>query len=268
MRLCHLLTLVFSTILLLSFSAYAFTNNQLESYAKQLPLSHSQTPEMIIQHLIKPEYSEMEKARILAYFVAYQMQKNGYAEKIVKEATEKQRPANFPSSSNILQTRIGTSFDYAELYNQLCSIAGLESVIVDGYAGKNVQAPNRNNIKLQTVKHALHQTGILPNFDMQRYESAWNAVRIKDRWILVDTYWLHKEDKATLGKDIQTDREMKRFLAKREQKQPTLNELTKGKTINNDYFDAKPRTFVKTHFPFDSQWQLLPTPITLTSFLK
>lgn len=68
MRLCHLLTLVFSTILLLSFSAYAFTNNQLESYAKQLPLSHSQTPEMIIQHLIKPEYSEMEKSTDISIF--------------------------------------------------------------------------------------------------------------------------------------------------------------------------------------------------------
>ena len=61
---------------------------------------------------------------------------------------------------------------------------------------------------------------------------------------------------------------MERFLSKRERRQPTLSELTKGKTINNDYFDAKPRAFIKTHFPFDNQWQLLPTPVTLASFLK
>lgn len=267
MRLFQLTTFIFSSFLLVSSPIYAVTNNQLESYAKRLPIAQAESVETIVQNLIKPDYTDMEKARILAYFVTYQMQKNGYADKTIKKATQKQIPANFPSNPDVLKTRIGTSFDYAQLYQQLCTVAGLESVIIDGYAGLNVQAPNRNNLKLQTVKHALHQTGILPNFDMQKYEAAWNAVRIKDKWILVDTYWMYNQDKATTARDIKTDREMERFLSKREQKQPTLSEITKGKTINNDYFDAKPRTFIKTHFPFDSQWQLLPTPVTLTSFV-
>jgi len=38
------------------------------------------------------------------------------------------------------------------------------------------------------------------------------------------------------------------------------------KDINNNYFKAKPKSFVKTHMPFDPLWQFLSYPITKQEF--
>ncbi|MEN8194457.1 MAG: transglutaminase domain-containing protein, partial [Bacteroidota bacterium] len=38
------------------------------------------------------------------------------------------------------------------------------------------------------------------------------------------------------------------------------------KEINNNYFNAKPENFIKTHIPFDPLWQLLNYPITKQEF--
>ncbi|MBE6455671.1 MAG: hypothetical protein E7014_04410 [Alphaproteobacteria bacterium] len=261
---------VFYFVIILTFSVPVFATNyaQLDNIAKKLPLNKASSIESIVKSLTNNKQTDKEKARILAAYVAYQFQKNGYADKKIKEATNKNILADYPSSQNILKTRLGTSFDYAELYHQLCQTAGLESVIIEGYAGKYVTTPRRSNPKLQTVTHALQQTGLIPNYDMQKYEAAWNAVKVDNQWMLVDTYWMHNEDRAYTAKEIRNNRAMEKLLQKREQKTPNIQELTKGKSLNNDYFDANPRKFIKTHFPFDNQWQLLPVPVTLSSFLK
>lgn len=261
-------TCCFFVILTFSLTTMSANYVQLDNQAKKLSLEKASSVENIVESLTNNTQTSLEKARILAAFVAYQLQKNGYADKKIKDATNKNIPANYPSSQNILKTRLGTSFDYAELYHQLCQAAGLESVIIEGYAGKYVTTPHRSNPKLQTVTHALQQTGIIPNYDMQKYEAAWNAVKTDNQWILVDTYWMYNEDRAYTAKEIRNNRAMEKLLRQREQKTPSIQELAKGKSINNEYFNANPRKFIKTHFPFDSQWQLLPVPVTFSSFSK
>ncbi len=246
----------------------AASDSQLDAKARTLPLEQGQTIEDVVKNLIQVGYTDQEKARVLASFVAYQVQKNGYALLESKKAAMNNREAKVVSTGDILKTRLGTSFDYAELYQQLCAAAGLKAVVINGYAGVNVRRPNQSNPKLEVVKHALQQNGVIPNYDMQQYEAAWNAVYVDDQWILVDTYWMSGRDKAFVGREMTNPRDMNRFLKQRALHQPSLSDLTRNKTIDNDFFNAKPRTFVKTHYPFDSAWQLLPVPVTLSSFLK
>ncbi len=249
-------------------SASAVSDSQLDNLARTLPINQGQTVEDVIKNLIKPNYTDKEKARVLATFVAYQIQKNGYALLESKRASMNNREAQIVPTGDILKTRLGTAFDYAELYQQLCTAAGLKAVTINGYAGVNVRRPNRSNPKLEIVQHALQQNGVIPNYEMQQYEAAWNAVFIDNQWILVDTYWMSGRDKAFVGRDMREARDMNRFLKQRAQHQPTLAEVTRNKTIDTDFFNAKPRTFVETHYPFDSTWQLLPVPVTFSSFLK
>lgn len=259
---------LFFGLLSLGLNAQAASDSQLDNLARTLPVEQGTSVEDVVKNLIHPDYTDQEKARILAAFVTYQIQKNGYALREAKKASMNNREAKIVPTGDILKTRLGTAFDYAELYQQLCTAAGLKAVVIHGYAGANVRQPNRRNPKLEIVKHALQQNGVIPNYDMQKYESAWNAVRINNQWILVDTYWMSGRDKAFVGRDMKDARDMNRFLKQRERHQPNLRELTRNKSIDNDFFNANPRTFVKTHYPFDDAWQLLPVPVTLSSFLK
>lgn len=264
----------FFSILFFLFQLFIIGNGQavsiseLDIAARTLPLDKGKTSQEIVENLIKPNYTDQEKAYVLAAFVAYQLQKNGYTEREAKKASMNGREIQEVPVGDILKIRLGTSFDYAELYQQLCTLTGLKSVVITGYAGRNVHEPDRINPKLQVVKHALQQNGVIANYDMQRYEAAWNAVQIDDRWILVDTYWMCGGDRAFVGRDLSDAREMNRFLKRRILHQPSLSELTGNKNIDQTFFNAKPREFVKTHYPFNSEWQLLPVPVTLSSFLR
>lgn len=259
---------LFFSLFCFAANVQAASNSILDARARKLPIEQGQTVEDVVKNLIQPGYTDQEKARVLASFVAYQVQKNGYALNELKKASARNREAKIVPTGDILKTRLGTSFDYAELYQQLCTAAGLKAVVINGYAGMNVRKPSRSNPKLEVVQHALQQNGILPNYDMQQYEAAWNAVYVDKKWILVDTYWMSGHDEAFVGREMKNERDMNRFLKQRSIRQPSLSDLTRNKTIDNDFFDAKPRTFVKTHYPFDSAWQLLSVPVSLSSFVR
>jgi hypothetical protein len=73
----------------------------------------------------------------------------------------------------------------------------------------------------------------------ERSNHAWNAVRIDGRWVLVDCTW-------AAG---------------------SLNEAGKYEQVFEPYyFDPPPDEFIRTHFPLDTEWQLLPRPVTRAEF--
>ncbi len=255
-------------ICLLSSQVCAVTDAVLDGRAKKLPYDQGQSVQQIVQNLTDGLDTDMEKARVLASFVAFQLDRNGYAERVLEKASQQNKPADKMPTNDILKTRIGTPQEYATLYNQLCQAAGLSAVKIDGYAGQNIQSPDRKDpAGLQAVRHSMMQLTGLPDFRMQRYESSWNAIEIDGRWILVDTYRMIF-GKRSVGKEISSDKQMIRFLKQRERKGFHGNELSQGKRIDEDYFDAKPQQFVKTHYPLNPKWQLLPVPKTWQSFLR
>ena len=69
---------------------------------------------------------------------------------------------------------------------------------------------------------------------------AWNAVKIYDRWYLLDVTWAS-------GSAIDLSRHQR-------------------KLDLNSYFLTEPRKFIQTHLPEDPSWQLLENKISLSDF--
>ncbi len=64
------------------------------------------------------------------------------------------------------------------------------------------------------------------------FSHTWNAIKIEGEWLIVDTTWANQ------------------FVS----------------NIPDYYFDISPEKAIITHFPNDSDWQLLETPLTLDEF--
>lgn len=257
--------LLFIGFVLLSSSVFAMTNNALDIRAKKMPVEQATSKEQLVAQLTNGLTTDAEKARVIAAWIAYQVDKNGYEyEKLVK-ASNRNALADPALENDVFLTRIGTSFDFAKLYTELATIAGLKTVIINGYAGENIPANRYSGRLMQAIEPSVNRIRG-GTYRLQRYEGAWNAVNIDGKWQLVDTYWMSKNNKM-IGREF-TERQMIKEFEKRKHRLPSASQLTANKNIDDDYFFAKPRQFVKTHFPFDSQWQLLPVPTTWTSFTK
>ncbi len=252
----------------LSRVAFAVTDNALDTRAKQLPYESGQSVNDIVKNLTADLTSEREKARVLAAFMVYQFQRNGYTERTIENAANRNKQAPLMPDNDILKTRIGTSQEFATLYTELCKAAKLNCVTIIGYAGINIQSPQKKSpAKVEVIRHGIEQLTGMDDYRMQKYEASWNAVQWNNKWHLIDTYWMIAGN-IKIGLDIKTTSKMATLLKRREQNGVRLAELTRGKRIDDAYFDAKPRQFIKTHYPLDDKWQLLPYPVKWQTFLK
>jgi len=66
------------------------------------------------------------------------------------------------------------------------------------------------------------------------FRHGWNAIKLNNKWILIDTTW----------------------------------GTSKKEEYSEFYFDIKPEYSIITHFPEDSNWQLLKEPLSLEEFNK
>jgi hypothetical protein len=121
------------------------------------------------------------------------------------------------SAETVFRTKKCVCEGYANLMVALCTLMGLESVKVRGYA---------------------KGLGYLPGPPSTKANHAWNAVKINDRWYLVDATW---------GAGYIND---KRFV----------------RQFTDFYFLATPDKLIWSHFPTDSKWQLLTPPVTRQQF--
>ncbi len=122
----------------------------------------------------------------------------------------------------MLQTLLkkrGTSEDYSRLFKALCGAVGIEAVVIEGW-GRSFFHPFRK----------------LP----KKTNHFWNAVKIGDKWRLVDVAWAAGY----------TDEEATKFSA---YFQPGL-------------FLMPPDRFIQDHLPLDPNWQLTPCLVSPEAF--
>ena len=217
---------------------------------------------LALEQVLKTD-SDLTKAKKLAEFVATHFERDGFFEKEKLKAAKKNKVYEKPYKNNILKTKVGDSVEFAKLYQQLCLAVGLEAVVVEGYAGKNIKSYNVVRHEQKAIKGAFEMMTGKIDSSLERYHSAWNAVYINSKWILVDTYWMIKGERKAY-RSVSSVRQMEKVLAQSEKQKL---KRTNG-SIDKKYFNAKPKEMIKTHFPYDEKWQLLSHPISLSNFVN
>lgn len=262
-----LYTLLFSLLIFISATAHAIGYIDADRIGKDASYETAATVESLGAYIKSKFDDPTMKARAIAIWLAYQMDKDGYTEQLMKQASVGGRHATSSDfiPNNAFKTRIGTPGDYADLFQRIGIAAGLEVVTIPGYYGRYVPRSPYTSPAVQAVNSALDMFD-RNDYSLQQYQSAWNAVKIGDTWRLVDTYWLSRQD-AVLGKGY-SKTEMEQELKNRSGRLPSLSQLTAHKILDNTNFFAEPRLFAKTHYPLDPKWQLLDRPVTWEEFTK
>lgn len=256
---------VFILTLCLSFSALAISYGSLDRKARNLPIRQATTKQQLVEQLTKGLKTDEEKARVIAAWIAYQVQRNGFEYQKLIRASNDNKLADPPLENDIFKTRIGTPEEFAHLFEELGSMAGLEVKTIYGYAGWRVPAYRYERPKMQAIEPLIDKVRG-GEYKLQRYRSAWNAVKIDGEWKLLDTYWMIDGETRT-GQE-KSERAMRTFLEKRMKKTPSLSSVTNGKRLNDMFFFPRPQRMIKTHYPDDDEWQLLPSPKSWSTFTK
>lgn len=118
-------------------------------------------------------------------------------------------------ASSVYVNRKGVCAGYANLFKWFMEQSQIKVEYITGY----IRDERNHYIELDNDYNFLH---------------AWNAIKLNDKWVLVDTTWGTSYD-------------------------PAQSEF---------YFDIKPELAINTHYPENSEWQLLEKPLSPEEFNK
>ena len=227
------------------FNALAKNYRSVDARAEKVPASYEKTLPELVKYLTEPyANNEENKARVLMAWIVYHIDYDEYKSKSITKTTYKRHPDRV-NTGDIFETRIGVCSDIAGLYQRMAGLAGLDSVIITGYAGTNVTRR-----------------------DMEDNRHAWNAVKIDGKWEFVDPTWAIRGPDSVVFRDVNSRTAHTREMKKRERNTTKTNKARKERTFDNRWFMTEPKEMIKTHFPDDEKWQLLPAPKRISSFLK
>lgn len=196
----------------------------------------------LVKEITKSLRSDEEKARVIYAWIVYHIEYDDYKASVIIDGTTREKNRLHKIDNDIYKTRTGVCADIADLYQKMAQIAGLESVYISGYAGRNMTKRN-----------------------LDEHGHAWNAVKIKGKWQLVDATW--GINGGNFGSDIKNASRYKYELQKKERDKKGRR-ATKNKAIDNSYFLTEPKELIKTHYPHDEKWQLIKPTKTLNRFLR
>ena len=227
------------------FNASAKSYRLADSRAEKVPAKYEESLPTLVKYLTEPfAKSEEDKARVLMAWIVHHIDYDEYKSKQIMKTSYK-RHTQRVSTGDIFETRIGVCSDIASLYQRMAGLAGLDSVVVTGYAGYDVTRR-----------------------DMEESRHAWNVVKINGEWEFVDPTWAIKGADTVAFQDVNSQAEHKREMKKRERNTYRTNKTRKNRHVDNRWFMTEPREMIKTHFPDDEKWQLLASPKRISNFLK
>ncbi len=215
-----------------------------DARARQAPQSRADTLENLAAYLVEPYRDEEQKARVLLAWIVHHIDYDDYKYgETIKGSKRPMRQEKVADTGDAFATRVGTCGDIADLYQRMVALAGMEGAVIPGYAGINV-----------------------PARDKEEHRHSWNAVKIKGKWELVDPTWAMGQ--ARVFQNVSTKTGHERALQKRTRNTFQTEKKRRGRSVDDDWFMTKPSDMIKTHYPDEERWQLLPTPKSLRSFLK
>jgi len=182
-----------------------------DRHALQAPPSATKSVAVLSSYLTKPFTTDEEKARAIFRWITENISYD-------VEAFFSGR-MTISGSDNVLISHSSVCEGYSSLFEALCRKAGLNVITIGGFA-----------------KGYFYKAG-----DKVTGESnhAWNAVKIKGEWKLIDCTW----GAGTVD-----------------------NQHNYIKAFEPYYFFTKPEEFIYRHLPTQKRWQLLPKSVSLQEF--
>lgn len=226
-------------------------------------IDNIQSIEETAQNLVKKTTNPKKKAEILAVFIAKHFERDGFLKKEKEKAAKHRKIYTAPYQNNLWEAKIGDSYQFADLYQQMCESVGLKTIVIEGYAGHNIEPYSAIRPQQKAVRSASSMISGREDTSLERYKSAWNAVQINNKWILVDTYWMIKGEKYSYN-SVSNKKRMERIFENNKKRKLTK----KNASLDMDFFDIPPKQMIKTHYPFDETYQFLKQPYSLNRFLS
>ncbi|OUR99340.1 hypothetical protein A9Q86_12255 [Flavobacteriales bacterium 33_180_T64] len=124
-------------------------------------------------------------------------------------------------ANRIFKTRRALCMGFSTLFQELCLRSNIEVKIIEGITKVSVDDLEHSNY----IKN-----------------HAWNAVKIKNKWQLIDLSWSSGYENTNTGKWVTA--------------------------FNDFYFFTNPEELITTHFPADSKFQLLEKSLNFESFFQ
>lgn len=121
--------------------------------------------------------------------------------------------SNRQDEYEVYENRMGVCAGYSNLFKWFMDEVNIEAVKIRGH----IRDERNHYVELSKDDSFRH---------------AWNAIKLNEKWILVDTTWGTSENVSQ----------------------------------SDFYFDMNPEWAIITHFPEDDKWQLLDQPLTLAEF--
>lgn len=206
-----------------------------DSHAYRVPEKYFSDLDKLTDYLVKPYKNNEElKARVIFAFIVYHIQYDIYEMESNYEWNRSDAEVhshqdatgqykNFKQTPyDTLKTRRGVCRHLTNLFQHMANHSGLKAVEIEGLS--------------DGIPHA------------------WNAVKIKGKWHLLDVTWAGN---ASTLQGINSDKKYKRALEVRQRKIKN-NRIKNSKTIKNEWFLSNPKRFYKTHQPYDLAWTLIP----------
>lgn len=204
-------------------------NDQIDAYAKTFSDEKFKDLETFTLALVKPYTSDYDKARVIFAWIGthirYDFKKlenliEDNFKQSMKGASKEEIERKFEDAKEAemlkcFKTKKGVCEDYSRMYRKMCAISGLECQMITGFAkGLSQRTKNMNH--------------------------AWNIVKIKDKWHLLDATW---------GAGYAEDESFKQ-------------------DYSPGFFMVEPRFFILNHFPNEDKWQFLDKPLTKEEFKR
>jgi len=188
--------------------------DKLDKYAKNTPEKYTGTLQELATYLAIPAKDDLEKARLIYTWIATHIRYDAeaYNTGIYKDEF---------SPAGVLKRRTAVCEGYSTLFKALAQRMNLEVEKISGYAkGYGL----REGEKFSDTNHA------------------WNAVKINDKWQLIDVTW-----GSGYGYTVK-------------------NKLATKVRFDPYWFCVAPEKFIFSHLPAADDWQLTNPKITLGQF--
>ncbi|MDD3669603.1 MAG: transglutaminase domain-containing protein [Alphaproteobacteria bacterium] len=215
-----------------------------DARARTTPPGRADTLENLVAYLVESYRDDEQKARVLLAWIVHHVDYDQYkAGEIEKRSKSAMRPDRTADTGDAFETRVGVCGDIADLYRRMVALAGMEGAVVTGYAGDHVTARNK-----------------------EQHRHVWNAVKIKGKWELVDPTWAM--GRARVFQNVRGRTAHESAIQNRMRNAHRTEKTRRGRSVDDAWFMTKPSRMIRTHYPDEERWQLLPVPKSPGAFLK